>query len=158
MRNITIYFDGGVHNKRVAVVDLSSEGKILIWENADAKTSNELERIGLLKALEYVYKKYGAGAKNVVIYGDNITGFGVKRSRTTRMARYRSHNPRLKRFEQLKRMCERRLAKFHKPIEVKWIPRRKNLAGHVLEMMYNMDARLKYRKAIRTTWEIKHNC
>ncbi len=143
-----MYFDGGVHNKRVAIVDLSDKSKIIIWENVNGETSNQLEAIALMKALEYVHDEYGANAENVVIYGDNIGGSHMIEASSTDPIMQK----RLERLRHLQRMCKSRLDRFNKPIEVKWVPRKKNLAGHVLEMMYNMDIRLKYRKARKIIW------
>jgi len=150
---ITIYCDGGVHNKRLAIVDLSANGRIIVWENVNARfgTSNELEELALLKAIEYVYNEYGTDAENVTIYGDAVS------SDLYRTLKASSDKPSFKRLVQLQKKRLRLLSRFRNHIEGKWIPRKKNLAGQVLEMMYNMDVRLKYRGAKKTIWQIM-NC
>ena len=144
-----IYFDGGVHNKRVVVVDVSTEIKVRVWEDVNTcskthgKISNELECFALLKALEYLYAEYGAAAVNVVIYGDNL--IGVKGDRLAGGRREGASY-----LEPLHRICNRKLTKFSNPVELKWVSRNKNLAGHVLEMMYKVDLRLNRLKSGKT--------
>jgi len=125
---ISIFFDGGIHKKRVAIVDVrKGEYRIKVFEELEARTSNELELLGLLKSLEYAYSEYGSTAKNIVFYGDSrlvIRHIGDNKP-------FSAKN--LRRFE---RICRKQLMKFKNPIKLIWIPRKKNLAGLVLELLY----------------------
>jgi len=130
---IIVYFDGGTHKKRVAIVDVHDGYKIRVWEHLNAQTNNEFEFIALLKALEYVHSEYGANAKNVVLYGDSqliINGINYNRS----------FSP--KHLQRLEKMSKRRMKKFHISPKLNWISRDQNLAGFVLEMLYKKRRRI----------------
>lgn len=133
MNKIIVYFDGGTHNKRVSIVDVNDGYKIRVWENLKARTNNEFEFMALLKALQYVHSEYGTNAKNVKLYGDSrntIDGINHNSKFTTKN---------LRRFQ---RSCENKIKQFRKPPTLNWISRDENLAGFVLEMLYNKRRRL----------------
>lgn len=137
MNKIIVYFDGGTHNKRVSIVDVRDGYKIRVWENLKARTNNEFEFIALLKALQYVYSEYGINAKNVKLYGDSqLIINGIKNDR-----KFTSKN-----LTRLKRSCKMKIKQFHKSPTLNWISRDENLAGFVLEMLYNKRKRLNKMK------------
>ncbi len=94
----------------------------------DTMTNNELEYAALLKAVRYSVSYYGS-PRNVVFCGDSE--LIVKQMHDI----YKVHKPQLKMFHDdiLKEFVRSNTIRLHSNFA--WVPRRKNLAGIVLEKL-----------------------
>lgn len=113
---MNIYVDGGTRHSNICLVDGE---KIIIKYRGKNPTNNELEYLALLYALEYVRDKYRC--QDVIIYSDSqlIVNQMNGEWRVTTDNLIDLHNK-----------CFRMLTS---KIKIKWISRKFNLAGHVLE-------------------------
>lgn len=127
MKKIVVYFDGGIHKSRTAIVDVTNDYKIMVSEDSKPHTSNEMEFHALIKALDYIFSEYGSKAKNVVVYGDSqLVINSIKHDN-----HYYVTN-----LKRLAKKSKTKISKFKIPPTVIWVSREENLAGFVLEMLY----------------------
>lgn len=111
-----IYIDGGTRHSNICMVD----GDFLIIKHRGGKpTNNELEYLALLYALGYIREKYRDA--DVEIYSDSM--LVVKQMNGNWRVTTNSLEP-------LYEKCQSLLTN---KIKIKWISRKFNLAGHVLE-------------------------
>lgn len=113
---IDIYIDGGTRHHNICLVD---GNKTIIKTRKSTATNNELEYLALMYALGYVRDKYRG--EKVTIYSDSQ--LMVNQMNT----KWRVTTPTL---VELHDKCSSMLT--HN-IKIKWISRKINLAGHVLE-------------------------
>lgn len=111
-----IYIDGGTRNSNICLVD---GNKTIVKHRSKHPTNNELEYLALLYALGYVRDKYRC--QDITIYSDSQLVVNQINGK------WRVTTPNL---IQLHDKCSR--MKTNK-IKIKWISRKFNLAGFVLE-------------------------
>ena len=115
-----IYIDGGTRGSRICLVDNDEEiVHVRRTKTGGVPTNNELEYLALEFALHYINNRYKG--KKVVIYSDSkliVNQINGKWRVTT---------------ETLKPLYEKCMRKMTNDIKIKWISRKFNLAGHVLE-------------------------
>ena len=113
---MNIYIDGGTRNSNICLVD----GKhVVVRYRKKNPTNNELEYLALLYALGYIRDKYKS--KQVTIYSDSQLIVNQMNGK------WRVTTPNL---IELHEKCSRMITN---KIKLKWISRKFNLAGHVLE-------------------------
>lgn len=113
---VDIYVDGGTRHSNICLVDGSH---VVVKHRRGKPTNNELEYLALLYALGYVRDKYK---------GEKVTIFSDSQLMVNQMnGKYRVTTPTL---VELHDKCSSMLT--HN-IKIKWISRKINLAGHVLE-------------------------
>lgn len=114
--NVDIYIDGGTRNHNICLVD----GKdVIIKQRKSNTTNNDLEYLALLYALGYVRDKYRC--QEVTIYSDSQLIVNQMNGK------WRVTTPTL---TDLHDKCSRMITS---RIKIKWVSRKFNLAGHVLE-------------------------
>lgn len=120
-----IYVDGGTHKNRICVVDQHNNFEIVKTRKGDP-TNNELEYLALLYALSYIHtnKVY---ARQIIIMTDS------KLMANQMNDKWRITNDKL---ERLNGKCKKLLLS---NIRIKWISRKKNRAGFILDKMKHMD-------------------
>lgn len=113
---MNIYVDGGTRNSNICLVD----GKhVVVRYRKKNPTNNELEYLALLYALGYVRDKYKH--RQVTIYSDSMLIVNQMNGK------WRVTTPNL---ILLHDKCSRMITN---KIKLKWVSRKFNLAGHVLE-------------------------
>lgn len=113
---MNIYIDGGTRNSNICLVD----GRhVVVRYRKKNPTNNELEYLALLYALGYVRDKYKC--RQVTIYSDSQLIVNQMNGK------WRVTTPNL---IDLHDKCSRMITN---KIKLKWISRKFNLAGHVLE-------------------------
>ena len=111
-----IYIDGGTRNSNICLVDGTH---VVIKYRGGSPTNNELEYLALMYALGYVRDKYRC--VEVQICSDSmlvVNQMSCKWRVTT---------------ESLIPLYEKCKSMMTSKIKISWIPRKFNLAGHVLE-------------------------
>jgi len=113
---IKIYVDGGTRNSNICMVDGSY---VAVRYRGNNLTNNELEYYAVLYALGHIRDKYKQ--EEVIIYSDSqlIVNQINGEWRVTTKCLIDLHNK-----------CLRMLTN---KIKIMWVPRKFNLAGHVLE-------------------------
>ena len=111
-----IYIDGGTRNSNICLVD---GDYTVVKYRSKSPTNNELEYLALLYALGYIRDKYKG--EKVIIYSDSQLMVNQMNGK------WRVTTPNL---VALHEKCSSMIT--HK-IKLKWISRKFNLAGHVLE-------------------------
>lgn len=129
-----IYVDGGTHKNRICVVDQHNNFEIVKTRKGDP-TNNELEYLALLYALSYIHtnKVY---ARQIIIMTDS------KLMANQMNDKWRITNDKLAR---LNGKCKKLLLS---NIKIKWISRKKNRAGFILDKMKQIDY---YKKRYKNT-------
>ena len=120
-----IYVDGGTHKSRICVVDQSNN-----FENVKTRkgnpTNNELEYLALLYALSYIHTAK-IHARQIIILTDS------KLMANQMNDKWRITNEKL---AKLNGKCKRMMLP---NIRIKWISRKRNKAGFILDKMKQMD-------------------
>ena len=111
-----IYIDGGTRNSRICLVD---GNHVVVKYRKKNPTNNELEYLALLYALGYIRDKYRC--KKVTILTDSL----LVANQMNCKWRVTTDNLRV-----LHSKCSSMITS---KIKIKWISRKFNLAGHVLE-------------------------
>lgn len=127
MGQINIYFDGGVHGKRVCVYDQSKD-KYLVKVIDEAKTNNELEYWALIMALRYTRRTYKDG--DITFNGD---------SKLVINQVWGSWRINKERLRILMIIVNKELDKCKFNISARWTRRNKNFAGVHLENLLRKD-------------------
>ena len=128
-----IYVDGGTHKSRICVVDQSNN-----FENVKTRkgnpTNNELEYLALLYALSYIHTAK-IHARQIIILTDSklmANQMNDKWSITK------------EKMAKLNGKCKRMMLP---NIRIKWISRKRNKAGFILDKMKQMDYyKTRYKK------------
>ena len=128
-----IYVDGGTHKSRICVVDQSNN-----LENVKTRkvnpTNNEFEYIALLYALSYIHTAK-IHARQIIILTDS------KLMANQMNDKWRITNEKL---AKLNGKCKRMMLP---NIRIKWISRKRNKAGFILDKMKQMDYyKTRYKK------------
>ena len=128
-----IYVDGGTHKSRICVVDQSNN-----FENVKTRkgnpTNNELEYLALLYALSYIHTAK-IHARQIIILTDS------KLMANQMNDKWRITNEKL---AKLNGKCKRMMLP---NIRIKWISRKRNKAGFILDKMKQMDYyKTRYKK------------
>ena len=117
---MNIYIDGGTRGSRICLVDGDKEIiHVRKTSLGETPTNNELEYLALEFALHYIANKYRG--KSITVYSDSkliVNQINGKRRVTT---------------ETLVPLYDKCMKKMTDDIKIKWISRKFNLAGHVLE-------------------------
>jgi len=113
---VVIYIDGGTRHSNICLVDNTH---IVVKYRGGNPTNNELEYLALMYALGYVREKYKG--VDVEIRSDSM--LVVKQINEKWRVTTESLQPL---YEKCKLMLTNK-------IKIKWVPRKFNLAGHVLE-------------------------
>ena len=115
---VKIYVDGGTRGSRICMVDKTNDVTIVKTRGGNP-TNNELEYLALLYALEYIKNRHGD--EYVEIYSDSkliVTQVNGEWRVTT---------------ESLLPLYEKCSKKMRDNYILKWVSRKYNLAGHILE-------------------------
>ena len=128
-----IYVDGGTQKSRICVVDQSNN-----FENVKTRkgnpTNNELEYLALLYALSYIHTAK-IHARQIIILTDS------KLMANQMNDKWRITNEKL---AKLNGKCKRMMLP---NIRIKWISRKRNKAGFILDKMKQMDYyKTRYKK------------
>ena len=131
-----IYVDGGTHKSRICVVDQSNN-----FENVKTRkgnpTNNELEYLALLYALSYIHTAK-IHARQIIILTDS------KLMANQMNDKWRITNEKL---AKLNGKCKRMMLP---NIRIKWISRKRNKAGFILDKMKQMDYyKTRYKKSYK---------
>lgn len=111
-----IYIDGGTRNSNICLVD---GDQVIVKYRKGKPTNNELEYLALMYALGYVRDKYK---------GEKITIYSDSQLMVNQMnGKYRVTTP------TLVVLHDKCVSMMTNKIKIKWISRKINLAGHVLE-------------------------
>ena len=117
---MNIYIDGGTRGSRICLVDKDEEIiHVRKTRLGEIPTNNELEYLALEFALHYIANRYRD--KPITIYSDSkliVNQINGKWIVTT---------------ETLRPLYDKCMRKMTDDIKIKWVSRRFNLAGHVLE-------------------------
>ena len=124
---VNIYFDGGVHGKRVCIYD-QSNNKYLVKTITDAKTNNELEYWALIMSLRYARRIYKEG--DVIFNGDSSLVINQV------WGSWRINKERLR---ILMIIVNKELDKCKFNVSARWTRRNKNFAGIHLEKLMKSD-------------------
>ena len=122
---MNIYVDGGTHRNRICVLDQKNRREIVKTRKGNP-TNNELEYLALLYSLTYIHT-YKVRARQIIIYTDS------KLMANQMNDKWRITNEKL---GILNRKCKARMLP---NIRIKWIPRRRNKAGIILDKMRKID-------------------
>jgi len=120
-----IYIDGGTHKSRICVVDQHNNFEIVKTRKGEP-TNNELEYLALLYALTYIHT-HKVYARQIIILTDS------KLMANQMNDKWRITNEKL---GKLNGKCKRIMLP---NIKIKWISRKRNRAGFILDKMKQMD-------------------
>lgn len=120
-----IYVDGGTHKSRICVVDQSNNFEIVKTRKGNP-TNNELEYLALLYALSYIHTAK-IHARQIIILTDSKLMVNQMNDK------WRITNEKL---AKLNGKCKKIMLP---NIKIKWISRKRNRAGFILDKMKQMD-------------------